>query len=100
MVLIAAALDRTLILPWLFSFGEDGSKMQFVDFNTVYDGNYIVDKLADLGVRSIMNESNIDARPTVVYCSHKPEVDTTWYFRRYGRRNRVLFTITQEKGDV
>ena len=97
MVLIAAALDRTLILPWLFSFGEDGSTMQFVDFNAVYDGNYFVEKLANLGVRSILNESNIYARPTVVYCSHKPEVDTTWYYKRYGRRSGVLLAVNKRK---
>ena len=37
MVLIAHALDRVLILPWLFTFGEDGSSMQFVEFDDIYD---------------------------------------------------------------
>ena len=85
MILIAAVLDRKLILPWLFSFGEDGSTMQFVEFDAVYDGNYIVEKLAELGVRSTVKEPNINTRPTFVQCSHKPEVDTTWYERRYGK---------------
>ena len=84
MVIVAAALDRTLVLPWLFTFGEDGSSQRFVPFGDIYDVDAFVGGLAALGVRATPDDPGGPNATTFVHCSHHPFVDAAWYAARHG----------------
>ncbi|KAH8091628.1 procollagen-proline 4-dioxygenase [Aureococcus anophagefferens] len=68
-----------LVLPWLFTFGEDGSSKRFVPFGDVYDVDAFVGGLADLGVRATPDDPGGPNGTTFVHCSHHPFVDASWY---------------------
>jgi len=50
MAMVARALNRTLVLPRLFNFAEDGSDINFVRFGAVYDEEATIRNLERLGI--------------------------------------------------
>jgi hypothetical protein len=92
MVLIANALRRKFVLPFLFTYGEDGSKMRFLDFGEIYDEDYFIDTLSSLGVSAepeiITRNRSIAAhkRGEIAErdCSPDPDVGEDFYRERMG----------------
>lgn len=101
MVLIANALRRTFVLPFLFTYGEDGSKMQFLDFGEIYDEGYFIDTLSKLGV-SAEPELSTRNRSTAAHkageiaerdCSPDPDASEDFYKERMDVSNEILHVV-------